>query len=81
MGNYWRKKLAERRRDALQLLTKRAANIHLQRSIRKATYFAELQHEERRIQGYASQLGASFPQHMRERQTWIEEELAKDKGK
>ena len=79
MGNYWRKKLAERRRDALQLLTKRAANLHLQRSIRKATYIAELQHEERRIQGYASQLGASLPQHMRERQTWIEEELAKGK--
>ncbi len=79
MGNYWRKKLALRRRDALQLLTKRAANIHLQRSIRKATYFAELQHEERHIQGYASQLGASFPSSMRERQTWIEEELAKSK--
>ena len=79
MGNYWRKKLAERRRDALQLLTKRAANMHLQRSIRKATYLAELQHEKRQIQGYASQLGASFPQHMRERQTWIEEELAKGK--
>ncbi len=81
MGIYWRRKLAERRRDALQLLTKRAANLHLQRSIRKAAYFAELQHEERRIQGYQSQLGASFPQHMRERQTWIEEELAKDKSK
>ena len=79
MGNYWRTKLAERRRDALQRGVRRAANLHLQRSIRKATYIAELQHEERRIQGYASQLGASFPQHMRERQTWIEEELAKSK--
>ena len=53
--------------------------MYLQRNIRKATYIAELQHEERRIHGYASQLGASFPQHMRERQTWIEEELAKGK--
>ncbi len=79
MGNYWRKKLAERRRDALQLLTKRAANMHLQRSIRKASYISELEHEGRRIQNYQSQLGASFPQHMRERQTWIEEELAKSK--
>ena len=79
MGNYWRRKLAERRRDALQLLAKRATNLHLQRSIRKATYLAEIQHEERRIKNYQSQMGASFPQHMRERQTWIEEELAKGK--
>ena len=79
MGNYWRKKLALRRRDALQHGVRKAANMYLQRNIRKATYIAELQHEERRIHGYASQLGASLPQHMRERQTWIEEELAKGK--
>ena len=79
MGNYWRKKLALRRRDALQHGVRKAANMYLQRNIRKATYIAELQHEERRIQNYQSQLGAAFPQHMRERQTWIEEELAKGK--
>ena len=75
MGNYWRKKLALRRRDAPQLLMKRAANIQLQAHIRKAKYMTELQHEERRIRSYQSQLGANFPTHMRARQVQLEEEI------
>ena len=76
MGNYWRKKLALRRRDAPQLLVKRAANLQLQARIRKAHYMTELQHEERRIRNYQSQMGANFPSHMRDRQAQIEEQIA-----
>ena len=76
MGNYWRKKLALRRRDAQQLLVKRAANLQLQGQIRKANYMTELQHEQRRIRNYQSQMGASFPSHMRDRQVQIEEQIA-----
>ncbi len=72
---YWKKKLALRRRDAQQILVKRAANLQLQRQIRKANYMTELQHEERRIRNYQSQMGANFPSHMRERQAQIEEEI------
>ncbi len=76
MGNYWQKKLALRRRDAQQLLAKRAANLQLQRQIRKTTYMSELEHEQRRIRNYQSQMGASFPAHMRDRQAQIEEQIA-----
>ena len=76
MGNYWRKKLALRRRDAQQILVKRAANLQLQAQIRKANYMTELQHEERRIKNYQSQMGASLPSHMRDRQVQIEEQIA-----
>ena len=76
MGNYWRKKLALRRRDAPQLLVKRAASLQLQAQIRKANYLTELQHEERRIRNYQSQMGASFPSHMRDRQVQIEQLIA-----
>ena len=75
MGNYWRKQLALRRQDAPRLLVKRAANLQLQAQIRKANYMTELQHEERRIKNYQSQMGASFPTHMRARQVQIEEEI------
>ena len=68
-------KLALRRRDAQQLLVKRAANLQLQQQIRKATYMAELEHEHQRIRSYQSQMGASFPSHMRARQVQIEEEI------
>ena len=76
MGSYWRKKLALRRRDAQQILVKRAANLQLQAQIRKANYMAELQHEERRIRNFQSQMGANFPSHMRDRQVQIEEQIA-----
>ena len=76
MGNYWRKKLALRRRDALQILVKRAANLQLQAQIRKANYMTELQHERKRIQNYQSQMGANFPSHMRDRQVELEEQIA-----
>ena len=76
MGSYWRKKLALRRRDAQQILLKRAANLQLQAQIRKANYMTELQHERRRILNYQSQMGASFPSHMRDRQVQIEEQIA-----
>ncbi len=76
MGNYWRKKLALRHRDAQQILVKRAANLQLQAQIRKANYMAELQHEERRIRNFQSQMGANFPSHMRDRQVQIEEQIA-----
>ena len=75
MGQYWRKKLALRRRDAPQLLVKRAANLQLQAQIRKANYMTELHHEERRIRNYQSQMGAAFPSHMRDRQVQIEQEI------
>ena len=75
MGNYLRKKLALRRTDAQQLLLKRTANSQLQGQIRKATYMTELQHEQRRIRNYQSQMGASFPSHMRDRQVQIEEQI------
>ena len=76
MGNYWRKKLALRRRDAQQILVKRAADLQLQAQIRKANYMTELQHEERRIRNFESQMGANFPSHMRDRQVQIEEQIA-----
>jgi len=75
MGNDWRKKLALRRKDATYLLLKRAANLQLQGQIRKANYLTELQHEEKRIKNYQSQMGASFPTHMRDRQVQIEEQI------
>ena len=65
-----------RRRDAPQLLVKRAASLQLQAQIRKANYLTELQHEERRIRNYQSQMGASFPSHMRDRQVQIEQLIA-----
>ena len=76
MGNYWRKKLALKRRDAQKLLLTGTANLQLQGQIRKATYMTELQHEQRRIRNYQSQMGASFPSHMRDRQVQIEEQIA-----
>ena len=76
---YWKKKLALRRRDAQQILVKRAANLHLQRQIRKANYMSDLQHEQMRIRSYQSQMGANFPSHMRERQAQLEEEIANNK--
>ena len=75
MGAYWRRKLALRRRDAQQLLLKRAANLQLQRQIRKANHLCELEHEERRIRNFQSAMGAGLPAHMRDRQVQIEEEI------
>ena len=64
-----------RRRDAPQLLVKRAANLQLQAQIRKANYLTDLQHEERRIRNYQSHMGAGVPTHTRDRQVQIEEEI------
>ena len=75
MGSKWRKQLELRRKDATHLLLKRVANLQLQGQIRKANYLTELQHEERRIKNYQSQMGASFPSHMRDRQVQIEEQI------
>ena len=76
MGNDWRKRLALRRKDATYLLMKRTANLQLQAQIRKANYLTELQHEEKRIKNYQSQMGEAFPTHMRDRQVQIEEQIA-----
>ncbi len=73
---YWKKKLALRRRDAHNIIVKRAANLQLQAQIRKANYLSELQHEERRIKNFQSHMGSNFPTHMRDRQMQIEEQIA-----
>ena len=53
-------KMALRRRDAQHILVKRAANLHLQRQIRKANYMCDLQHEERRIKKISKSDGGEF---------------------
>ena len=75
MGAYWREQLALRRRDAHKIIQKRAANLQLQNQIRKGNRIHELEHEEKRIKNYQSQMGASFPTRMRDRQRQIEQEI------